>query len=70
MKLIVIREMTVVIDHKNFLDKFWPKNAYQDLKHETQFIIESNKSLAENKTKNQIEQILLKYKHKDNIHQH
>ena len=52
MKLIVIREMTVVIDHKDFLDKFWPKNAYQDLKHETQFIIESNKSLAENKTKN------------------
>lgn len=52
MKLIVIREMTVVIDHENFLDKFWPKNAYEDLKHETQFIIESNKSLAENKTKN------------------
>ena len=52
MKLIVIREMTVVIDHKNVLDKFWPNNAYEDLKHQTQFIIERNKSLAQNKTTN------------------
>ena len=33
------------------------------MKHEIEFIIKSNESLAENKTKNKIEQLLLKYKH-------
>ena len=31
--------------------------------------MESNESLAENKMKNEIEQLLLKYKHTNNIHE-
>ena len=37
----------------------------KNLKHEMEFIIKSNKSLAENKIKNEIEQLLLKYKHEN-----
>ena len=33
------------------------------MKHEIEFIIKSIESLAEKKTKNKIEQLLLKYKH-------
>ena len=33
------------------------------MKHEFECIINSNESLAENKTKNEIEQLLSKYKH-------
>ena len=40
------------------------------MKHETALIIESNESLAENKTKNKTEQLLSKYKHGNDIHEH
>ena len=40
------------------------------MKHEIEFIIKSNESLADNKIKNEIEQLLLKYKHRNNIHEH
>ena len=43
---------------KNLFSVHQPKD--ESLKHETEFIIKSNKSLAENKTKNEIEQLLLK----------
>ena len=43
----------------------WPKDAEENLKHEMEFIIKSNESLAENKIKNEIEQLLLKYKHEN-----
>ena len=33
-------------------------------------MIKSNESLAENKIKNEIEQLLLKYKHGNNNHEH
>ena len=39
------------------------------LKYEVEFIVKSNESLAENKIKNEIEKLLLKYKHGDNIHE-
>ena len=35
-----------------------------------QFIIKSSESLAENKIKNEIEQLLLKYKHGNNSQEH
>ena len=35
-----------------------------------EFIIKSNEYLAENKIKNKIEQLLLKYDHGNNIHEH
>ena len=57
-------------DSKNFCFNFdWPKDVDENLKHEIKFIIKSNESLAENKIKNKIEQLLLKYKHGNNIHE-
>ena len=38
--------------------------------NEIKFIIKINESLAENKIKNDIEQLLSKYKHEYNIHEH
>ena len=42
----------------------------ENLEHEIEFIIKSNESLAENKIKNKIEQLLLKHKHESIIYQH
>ena len=39
-------------------------------KHENSFIIKSNESFAEHKVKNEIDQLLSKYKHVNNIHEH
>ena len=48
--------MIVIIDPKPFHSDFdWPKDVDENLKHEIQFIIKSNESLAENKIKNEIE---------------
>ena len=63
--------MIVIRDHKIFYFHFdWPKDVDKDLKHEIEFIIRSNESLADNKIKNDIEQFLLKHKHGNNIHEH
>ena len=40
------------------------------MKYEIELILKSNISFAENKTKNEIEKLLLKYKHGNNIHEH
>ena len=48
----------------------WSKYVDENLKHKIEFIIKSNESLAENKIKNKIEQLLSKYKHGNNIHEH
>ena len=40
------------------------------LKHKIEFIIKSNESLDENQIKNETEQLLLKYKHGNNIREH
>ena len=49
----------VVRDHKTFRFSFdWPHHVDENLKQEINFIIISNESLAENKVKNEIEQIL------------
>ena len=47
-----------------------PKDVDDTLKQETEFIINSNESLAENQTKNKIDQLLLKHKHGNNFHEH
>ena len=63
--------MIVIRDPKTFCFNFgWFKDVDENLKHETEFVIKSNESLAENKTKNKIELLLLKYKHGNNIHEH
>ena len=46
------------------------KNDDENLKHEFEFAVKNNESLAENKIKNDIEQLLLIYKHGNNIHEH
>ena len=41
------------------------------MKHEIEFIIKSNESLAENKAKNKKnERLLSQYEHENNIHEH
>ena len=63
--------MIVVRDPQTFCFNFdWPKHVDGNLKHEIEFIIKSNESLAENKIKNKTEQLLLKYKHGNNIPEH
>ena len=63
--------MIVIRDPKTFYFYFvWAKDVDENLKHETEFIIKTNESLVENKIKNGIEQLLLKYKHGNNIHEH
>ena len=60
--------MIIRSDHKTFCFNFdFPKNVDENLKHEIEFIIKSNESLAEIK-KSKIKQLLLKYKHGNNIH--
>ena len=44
--------MIVIRDSKNFYFSFdWPKDVDENLKHEIEFIIKINESLAENKIK-------------------
>ena len=56
----------VIRDSKTFWFNFdWPKNKFKFW-----LIIKSNESLAENKIKNEIQQLSLKYNHGNNIHEH
>ena len=65
------KNMIVIRDPKKFYFDFdWPKGVDENLKHEFQFIIKSNESLAENKIKNEIEIFFSKYKNGDNIHEY
>ena len=48
----------------------FPKDVDENLKREIEFILKSKERLAENKIKNEIEQLLLKYKHGNNIYEH
>ena len=65
-----MKENTIVVrDPKTFYFHFdWPKNVDENLNHKIKFIIKCNESLAENKIKNETEQLLSKYKHGNNIH--
>ena len=61
--------MIVIRDPKTFCLNFdWPRDVHENLKHEIEFITKSNESLADNKLKNKIQQLLLKYKHGNDIH--
>ena len=63
--------MVVKREPKTFYFDFdWPKDADEILKHDIEFIIKSNESLAENKIKNETGQLYSKYKHGNNIHEH
>ena len=61
--------MIAIRDSKTFKFNFdLTKYVDENLKREIEFIIKSNESLAEIIIKNEIEQLLLKYKHGNNIH--
>ena len=61
----------MIKDSKTICFNFdWPKNLDGNLKQEIEFIIKTNESLPVNKLKKEIEQLLLKYKHGNNIHEH
>ena len=63
--------MIVITDPKTFhFDFDWLQDVYENLKHKIEFIIKSSESLAENKIKNETEQLLSKYKHGNNTHKH
>ena len=63
--------MIVIKDTKNVCFNFGcPKDVDENLKHEIECIIKRNEYLARNKIKNKIEQLLLKYKHGNDIHEH
>ena len=63
--------MIAIRDSKTFKFNFdLTKYVDENLKREIEFIIKSNESLAEIIIKNEIEQLLLKYKHGNNIHKH
>ena len=63
--------MIVIRDPKTFCFNFdFPKDFEENLMHEIEFIIKSNETLRENKIKSKIEQLLLKYKNGNNIHEH
>ena len=65
------QNMVVIRDPKTFSLNFdWPRYVDENFKHEIEFIIRSNKSLADNKIKNEIEQLLLKFKHGNNLPEH
>ena len=61
--------MSVIRDPKTFCFDFdWSNDVDENLKHKTEFI-KTNESLANNKMKNKIEQLLLKFKHVNDIHE-
>ena len=60
--------MLKIREPKTF-DFDWPKDVDQNLKHEIEFIVKINESLAENKVKHEIEKLLSKYKHGNNINE-
>ena len=63
--------MIVIKDTKNVCFNFdCLKDFDENLKHEIQCMIKLNEYLARSKIKNEIEQLLLKYKHGNNIHEH
>ena len=63
--------MIVIRDPKHFCFNFdLPKDVDENLKRKIEFIIKSNEPLADIIIKNEIEKLLLKYKHGNNIHEH
>ena len=60
--------MIVIRDPKSFYsDSYRPKDVD---KYEIELIIKSIETLAENKIKNETQQLLCKYKHGNNIYEH
>ena len=60
----------MIRDLKTFCFNFdWPKYVAENLKYEIEFIIKSDESVVENKIKTRFNNIVLKYKLGNNIHE-
>ena len=53
-----------------YFDFEYHRDVDENLKHEIEFTIKRNESLAENIIKSKTEQLLSKYVHENNIHEH
>ena len=64
-----MEENVIVIKYPKtfYFDFVWLKGVDENLKHKIEFIIKCNESLAQNKIKNKIEQLLSKYKIDENL---
>ena len=63
--------IVVIREPKSFYFNFdWTNNVDENLKLEIELIIKINESFPGNKIKNKIEQLLSKYKHGNDIHEH
>ena len=61
--------MIMIKDPKKSCFNFdFSKDVDEDLKNKIEFILKSNESLSENGIRNEIEQLLLKHRHENNIH--
>ena len=68
---IIEGNMIVIRDPKTSCFNFvFPKSVDENLNREIEFILKRNESLTKNKIKRETEQLLLKYKHGNNIHEH
>ena len=66
--IIMEETMIEIRDPKTFCFNFdLTKDVDENLKHKIEFIIKSNESLAENKIKNEIKQLLLKHKQGNHV---
>ena len=63
--MVVIREPKTL-----YFDFDLSKNVDKNLKHEIEFIVKRNEFLAEHKTNSNTEQLLSKYKHGNDFHEH
>ena len=71
MGLLIADNMLVIREPKTFDFNFdLPKAVDNNLKDKTEFIICWHESLAEYKIKNDINQLFLKYKYGNDIHEH
>ena len=69
--IIMEEHMIVIRDTKTFSFSFsFPKGGDDKLFHEVEFLIKSNETSARNKIRHEIEQLLLKYKIGNNIHEY
>ena len=63
--------MIVIRDTKTFSFSFdFAKDGDDNLMHEVEFLIKSNETSAGNKIRHETEQLLLKYKNGNNIHEY
>ena len=63
--------MIVIRGPKHFSFNFdWLEDVDENLIYKFEFLIKSDESLAENRIKNETEQLLSKYTSENNIHEH